>query len=864
MRRIVNRQYLFGVLFSTVFFIGLITNFIVYRNSIVEEHERYVVESIAHLKTLISIDIDQKKNVLRDLASVIAVSDLSDAETLGLLQRTMANEPDFFSIYLGYPDNRMINGSGFDPYLANPEYDVRLRPWYVEAVAQQSQIITAPFVNSSNDYVIMVIAQPLYNAQDELIGVIGGDLIVNNVFSIIKEAKMTSSSYSFLIDEEGDFLAHPIFPYTYNADLNPPIQSTNFNSISWISHQNLFTGENGIKKVSLNNELGFIVYNTIPQNEWTLGTFIPEAEYNHYVEHLYSTFIYTIAGMLIVTFFFFLWQRKHLTKPMVKIESDVARIDLNEDIGFRLPKSKKDPFGGVRDKVNLLLMKTEEFYHSLQTQNQTLQGSNEVLEKTVGLLRKTEEELRIQYQKVSENEVKYKSLVTTMSQGLLLFEGIFDEMQNLYDLRLLEMNDSFGRMARLRKEEAIGKAFSTLFPQHATSWLKRFERVLLTGESHRLEETISEFKGTFEVLMYRSRENQIALIFMDISMRKRLEEKLTDLSFKDQLTGIWNRRFYEEELKRLEVNTPLPLTILMSDVNGLKLINDSFGHDEGDRLLKKVAQLIVKNSPKHATVCRIGGDEFIVLIPRFDYFETDELVKRMKKVLSKEKVSGVEISISFGWATRDYPSVHLEEIIKRAEDNMYKNKLYESPSMRSKTIQTILGTLFKKNQREESHSKNVSLLLEKFAQALNFSDEKTKELGNAGLLHDIGKIIIDEKILEKPGKLTDLEMIEIKRHPEIGYRILSTVKELSDLSEIILAHHERWDGNGYPKGLIKDKIPYEARMMTIADAFDAMTNERPFRKAMDEEWAIAELRRHAGTQFDPFLVEEFIRKVLRK
>jgi len=202
------------------------------------------------------------------------------------------------------------------------------------------------------------------------------------------------------------------------------------------------------------------------------------------------------------------------------------------------------------------------------------------------------------------------------------------------------------------------------------------------------------------------------------------------------------------------------------------------------------------------------------------------------------------------------------ETYKKAESYMYRKKLFESPSMRGKTINTIITTLHEKNKREELHSRRVSQLCEKMGEAMEYSEDKIKELKLVGLLHDIGKIAIEEGILNKPGKLTHDEWDEIKKHPEIGYRILSTVNDLSEMAEYVLAHHERWDGNGYPKGLKAEEIPVESRIIAIADTYDAIVSERSYRSALSKEFAIEELIKNKGAQFCPELVNIFIKKVV--
>ena len=349
---------------------------------------------------------------------------------------------------------------------------------------------------------------------------------------------------------------------------------------------------------------------------------------------------------------------------------------------------------------------------------------------------------------------------------------------------------------------------------------------------------------------------------IDITELKEKEREITYLSFHDQLTGLYNRRFYEEELRRLDVKRNLPLTIVMADVNGLKLINDSFGHILGDELLKKVAEVMAKGCRSDDIIARLGGDEFVILLPKTDAHETEKIIKRIKGLASKEKIGAIDLSISFGYETKHNEKENVQEIFKNAENHMYKKKLFESPSMRGKTIEAIIKTLHEKNRREEQHSHRVSELCKCIGEVLELPEYKIEELQSVGLLHDIGKIAIEENILNKPDKLSDEEWKEIKRHPEIGYRILKTVNDMSDLASYVLHHHERWDGQGYPKSLKGEEIPFISRIISIADSYDAMTSERSYRKGLPEEIAIKELEKNAGLQFDPKLVRIFIEKVI--
>ncbi|MEI6602868.1 MAG: HD-GYP domain-containing protein, partial [Clostridia bacterium] len=213
---------------------------------------------------------------------------------------------------------------------------------------------------------------------------------------------------------------------------------------------------------------------------------------------------------------------------------------------------------------------------------------------------------------------------------------------------------------------------------------------------------------------------------------------------------------------------------------------------------------------------------------------------------------------------REKMTEDINEIFKKAEDEMYKHKLSESMSMRSNMIEIIMSTLFEKSDRELLHSKRVSSLAVSIAEELDLSKDKINQLRTAGLMHDIGKIGIEEKILNKDSSLNDSEWKEIMRHPEIGYRILSSVNEFSEIAELVLSHHERWDGTGYPRGLCGEDICIEARIIALADSFDAMTSDRPYRKAFSEKEAVIEIEKNANKQFDPRISKVLIEKVLKK
>ncbi|MEW8966931.1 HD domain-containing phosphohydrolase [Exiguobacterium alkaliphilum] len=348
----------------------------------------------------------------------------------------------------------------------------------------------------------------------------------------------------------------------------------------------------------------------------------------------------------------------------------------------------------------------------------------------------------------------------------------------------------------------------------------------------------------------------------DVTEKKKYEMEIEYLSYHDQLTGVKNRRYFDEALLTYDEEAYYPLALIVVDVNGLKLTNDAFGHLVGDRLLIEATNILKREVRGKDTVARIGGDEFVLILPNTSPNEARQLADRLSRMFHAKSIEGLPISASFGEAVKLDASMPIIEVFNLAEDRMYHHKVSEKQSRRHHSIQLIMRTLYEKIPREEAHSQRVAELSGKLGTAMGFTTAEVSELKTAAVLHDIGKVAISNDILDKTGPLTDTEWREIKRHPEVSYNILSTVPEYGTLSEIVLAHHERWDGKGYPKGISEYDIPLASRIISLADTFDVMVTGRPYRKAKTIEEALAVIRDEAGKQFDPMLVEMFFEKVV--
>jgi len=347
---------------------------------------------------------------------------------------------------------------------------------------------------------------------------------------------------------------------------------------------------------------------------------------------------------------------------------------------------------------------------------------------------------------------------------------------------------------------------------------------------------------------------------MDITERKQKEAEIQYLNCYDTLTGLYNRRCFEENRNKIDISDNLPLSVIFADINGLKMTNDIFGHTAGDKLIKKSSEILKQICRQNDMVARVGGDEFIILLPNTTGENAKKIIDRIKAKFEDAHIEAIKCSISLGLDTKKSPDQLLDEIMANAENAMYRDKTMNRKSVNKNIIDNIIETLHLRNYKERQHSINVSEFCYDVGTALNLSETDISKLKRAGYLHDIGKIVLDEKILINDN-LSEEEREIMQQHSVIGYRILNLFDDTLDLAEYVYGHHERWDGTGYPRGLKGEQIPLISRIITVTETYDRVLNRGKLPLKDRKQEAINVLKNGIGKRFDPKIAKLFLQMI---
>ena len=455
---------------------------------------------------------------------------------------------------------------------------------------------------------------------------------------------------------------------------------------------------------------------------------------------------------------------------------------------------------------------------------------------------------------LKDSEKKYRTLVGSAKLGIIQYNtlGVIElANQSFADL----LNAPLSKIINLDMTKLPNKKFVACVHDSINGVKALYEgdyQSVLSGRTLPVRAQFSPIYEDYKVI------GGIGIV-EDLSEKQKHQKEIERLTKFDRLTNLYNRTSFDNDLFNNSIKFSFPVCLVIFDINTFQIINTTFGYDVGNDILRRIAYDIKKVLEDYPEVnaYRTGGDEFSLISDGLNQEKIDTLVSKIKHTVESLHNYSINLKLSHGYSIAADSSKSLIDTFNEAVQNLHENKIYEGSSISKKTVDIIMTTLFEKSPREKMHSERVSKLAETIAKLLKASPELIKRVKLAARLHDIGKINISETILDKPGQLTLEEYEVVKKHSGSGFKILSSVPEYSHIANIVYAHHERFDGKGYPRGLEKDEIPLEARIIAVADAYDAMIEQRTYRKVLTVNEALDELKTHSGTQFDPNIVAKF-------
>ncbi len=455
-----------------------------------------------------------------------------------------------------------------------------------------------------------------------------------------------------------------------------------------------------------------------------------------------------------------------------------------------------------------------------------------------------------------------------------LLEGIINAVPDILaikhpDLSIMRFNSAGYKVLDKTHDEVINKKCYQLIGLNAECEQCATRKSLKTKKMEQMEKYVPNLGIYLDCRSNPVMDKNGNILYIveqlrDITESKQVEERLKYLSFHDQLTGVYNRTYFENEIKRLNKSREYPITIISMDVEGLKIVNDTLGHKRGDEILKLSTRLLQESLRESDILARTGGDEFVALLPGTDFPAGEKIVSRITAGIEQYNLqtpTEIPLGISIGLSCAENAGRDLATVFKEADDLMYRDKLSKTVTARSRIMRSLMTTLEQRDFITPEHSRRLEELCRTVGEKIGLSEKQLSDLFFLSRVHDLGNVGIPDHILFKRGPLNDEEWKIMRQHPEKGFRIARVNADLAEIADLILKHHERWDGRGYPMGLAGTEIPVECRILAIADAYIVMTSDRPFRMALSNEEAGRELRRCAGTQFDPKLVEVFLKVV---
>ncbi|HPF18209.1 MAG TPA: diguanylate cyclase [Bacillota bacterium] len=727
-------------------------------------------------------------------------------------------------------------------------FDPRTRDWYKAAELAQKPVYSPIYKHFVMPDLTLSAVWPIYDSSGTFQGVLGTHVILSSISKELKDLVEELGGYAAVIERDTGYLiansvGRPNFRVRGGefSRLSLPDSDSIILKEAYKHYQD--TGENNFRQ-TIGMDSYYVQFTDYIDEglDWVVVTAIPQAplmaEIIDSIRNVTAVIILLVLAYILI----YLQMSRKLISPMDDLIRSTGRIAAG-DIHHRAPVLRNDELGTISRSFNAMADTLEEMVGSLE---------NAVHSRTAEL---------------AESKEQLQLILDSTAEGIYGIDR--NGICTFCNARAVEM------LGYETPEDVLGKNTHMLIHHSDRNGTLKEEssskiyQDMKVGETVRSsDEVFWRADGTFfDVEYYASPQYKAGayigavVTFMDITERKEKEARIEYLSCHDSLTGLQNRRCMEDNMKNLDRPENLPLSVIFADVNGLKITNDIFGHAAGDELLRISADVLTSAARERDVVARIGGDEYVIVMPNTDRRDADRVKKDIIRRISKRKIHAIKCSMAVGSETKTDSAVTIEELVNSAENEMYKHKVQSKRESGIDSVETILASLHEASPRERLHSENVKSLSEAIGRELKLDAPELKKLGEAAYLHDIGKIAFSEDLL-KEEDLDNEQKMRIQEHSIVGFRVLNLFDDTLDLAEMVYSHHENWDGTGYPKGLKGEEIPMGARIIRVAETFDAKTNPN-IGDSVDRDTATELIQELAGSRFDPAVVEAFARVMRR-
>lgn len=730
-------------------------------------------------------------------------------------------------------------------------FDPRSRAWYQIAAERQRPTFSPVYAHFVMNDLTVSAAQPVYDRTGRLQGVVGTHMLLNNINTHLRDAVRKYDGLAVIVEKDTHFLIANTLDlenFTVQSDgtikRNSITDTLNPDLIKALEHYQA----NNASAFKIEGEDDALFFNVRELHaeglDWLVLSAIPaQVLMSDVISSMKWAALLAILAIGLFTLMFHLIAER-LAQPINGLLQAAAAL-ASGDLSSRAPVVRNDEIGSVSQSLNKVADKMQDLINNLESRVRERTDKLTLVNKA---LEEKSEQLRLLLDSTAEAiyGIDMQGNCTFCNTSCIQLLG-YESEDELLGHTMHNM---------IHHSRADGTPISD---QECKIYKSIWENKGIAAD----DEVFWRADGSWFAVEYRSypqvRAGQVVggvVTFVDITERKQREERIRYLSYHDSLTGLYNRRRFDEERKALDVPDNLPLSIIFVDLNGLKLTNDIFGHDAGDELIKQTAKILQQSCRGRDVLARIGGDEFVMLLPNTDAATARQMLLQLRERFAVASIEMIDCGVSLGFDVKTHPDQPLTEVMANANSAMYKDKTLTRLS--TNVANAIIESLHMRSEREKEHSITVSRLCGEMGAALNLSEPEIDQLQRAGFLHDIGKITLDEHILHKES-LNEEEYRIMQQHAATGYRILNLFDDTLDLAEPVYGHHEHWDGTGYPRRLKGTQIPLMARIISIAETYERVLNRGNLPLAERKRIALGEIRKGSGKQFDPELAELFVK-----